>query len=472
MTHAVVLGGGMAGILSAVALAPHVDDVTVVESDVLPGSPGPRRGLPQAQQNHMLMGGGAQAIDALLPGTTALLYAAGAHPLNMGTRLLTLSAEGWARCFPGAAYAITCSRHLVDHIVRQQALAGGTIKVVESAKAVGLAGDASRVTGVRVERRAGGQTIGADLVVDATGSRSQAPRWLGELGLPPVKEEFLDAGLTYVGRWHEAPPGVAADFPGVLIQPEPGTGRPGYGAALMPNENGRWIITMMGTRGGHPPSSYDGFVDFARRMRHPIVAELIATARPVGDTRSSHGLGNRRRYYERLPVPEGFLAIGDAVTVLSPNYATGMSIAALSALALRKALDGTELTPALARKMQKKIARIGAASWQMALGQDRWFPGVESNIRLRGGTMQRRFAARWARTAAGNASVADATSRVATLLARPPEMMTPGLMLSVLRGPRRPPLTADEAIAQFPAVEALLQAFEAVPSADVAGMRM
>jgi len=86
--------------------------------------------------------------------------------------------------------------------------------------------------------------------------------------------------------------------------------------------------------------------------------------------------------------------------------------------------------------------------------------------------MQRRFAARWARTAAGNASVADATSRVATLLARPPEMMTPGLMLSVLRGPRRPPLTADEAIAQFPAVEALLQAFEAVPSADVAGMRM
>ena len=262
MTTAVVLGGGMAGMLAASVLARYADQVVVVEADKFPDGPHSRKGVPQAQQNHMLMGGGADALDKLLPGSTETLYAHGAHQRKIG-QLLTLSAQGWFRRLNSDAYVINCSRPLVDHVVRGQALREGKIEVLESTKVVGLVGDATRVTGVRVEPD---RTITADLVVDATGSRSKAPQWLTDLGLPQVKEEFVDAGLTYAGRFYEVPEGTRDDFPGILIQTEPGTGRPGKGAALMLQEDRRWIVCLMGTRGGTPPTDEEGFTAFAREL--------------------------------------------------------------------------------------------------------------------------------------------------------------------------------------------------------------
>ncbi|MEU4716961.1 NAD-binding protein, partial [Micromonospora purpureochromogenes] len=78
MSRAVVLGGGLAGMLAAAALARAVDEVTVVERDQLPTEPQPRKGLPQGHHSHILMRGGVEALDQLLPGVTDRLYAAGA----------------------------------------------------------------------------------------------------------------------------------------------------------------------------------------------------------------------------------------------------------------------------------------------------------------------------------------------------------------------------------------------------------
>ena len=63
-THAVVLGGGLAGMLAASVLVKHVDEVTVVERDKLPDDPSPRSGVPQARHAHLLMSGGARAIES------------------------------------------------------------------------------------------------------------------------------------------------------------------------------------------------------------------------------------------------------------------------------------------------------------------------------------------------------------------------------------------------------------------------
>ncbi|MFC4535718.1 FAD-dependent oxidoreductase [Sphaerisporangium dianthi] len=459
MTRALVLGGGLSGVLAAVALSRHVDEVTVIEGDRLPDGPRPRRGLPQGQQAHMLMAGGAQALDQLLPGTTARLYAAGAHRLTMAGHILTLSGEGWFERFDHDAYLISCSRHLIDHVVRQLAFRDDSITVIESTKVIALTGDAKRVTGARVEHQGGEErTISADFVVDATGSRSRAPQWLADLGLPQVREEFLDAGLAYAGRWYEAPAEAADGLPAVLIQPEPRSGRPGYGAGLLPQEDGKWIVPLIGTRGGQPPTDGDGFLEFARGVRHPLVADLIATARPIGEIRASRGLANRRRLYDRLPVPEGFLAIGDSATVLSPNYATGMSLAALGALSLRTRLKNHGLTPGLSRQVQSDIAKLATGPWRTAIGNDRWFPGVKTNMKLGGGGFQRWFASRWMKTAAVDPKLLAATYEVATLRASQSSMMSLPMLTTVLRGPRRGPLTAAEALARFPEFDELLAA--------------
>ncbi|PXX71485.1 2-polyprenyl-6-methoxyphenol hydroxylase-like FAD-dependent oxidoreductase [Nocardia tenerifensis] len=458
MSRALVLGGGMAGMLSAAVLAEHVDEVVVLESDVYPAAPGPRKGLPQAYQNHMLMGGGAQAVDRVLPGTIDALIAAGAHRRSIGDRFLILTAEGWSERFRTEPFVLNSSRHLVDHVVRQQVLRDPKIMVEEGVTVTGLRGDRDAITGVDAD--GGRRGFDADFVVDATGARSKAPQWLSGLGLPMVEEQFLDAGLAYAGRWYELPDGAGADFPGVLIQAEPATGRPGRGAALMPNEDGRWIVALMGTRGAHPPHDERGFLEYALSLRHPIIGNILSAARPLGTIRSSRATANRRRFFERMRLPANFVAIGDAVTVVSPNYATGMSVAALGALALRERLARTGLGRGSVAKAQTAIAKAGALPWQMALGNDRWFPGVETNVRMERlfgmdlsgvlGPFQQRMTARWQRTAASNFAMSRVTHEMTALTGSPAQMMSPRLMWSLIRGPQRPPLTAPAAIAQFP----------------------
>ncbi|NUT32024.1 MAG: NAD(P)-binding protein, partial [Hamadaea sp.] len=56
--RAVVVGGSIAGLCAARALSGHYAQVVVVDRDDLPGSPGPRRGAPQGNHGHVLLGAG------------------------------------------------------------------------------------------------------------------------------------------------------------------------------------------------------------------------------------------------------------------------------------------------------------------------------------------------------------------------------------------------------------------------------
>jgi 2-polyprenyl-6-methoxyphenol hydroxylase-like FAD-dependent oxidoreductase len=450
-SHAVVLGGGMAGMLAAAALVGHADAITIVEGDAFPETPLPRKGLPQGYHSHMFMGGGAQALNALLPGTGDLLYAAGANKRELPGGSLTLADVGWHRRNPSTAFSIVCSRELMDHVVRQQTLRHPQISVLQQTQVKGLVGDASRITGVRIQRgEAAVETIEADFVVDATGRRSQTPKFLAALGLPAVDEETVDSGLSYSTLLYDAPKG-GANVPAILIQPVSGTGQPGTGATLFPIENNRWIVTMTGTRGAEPPADEEGFLRFAEEQRHPIIAELISGLTPLGEVKPYRGTANRRRFYDKLPVPEGFVVIGDAATALNPVYAHGMSVAALGAVALRGALEANGgLKPGTSRNAQTAIARAADFAWTTASGQDRGFPGTKANREVKVSKGQQKFALRMSRTAISEAVVGNAIYEVYTMAAPQSRAATLPVLLATMLGPRKPQLTAEQAIAQFP----------------------
>ncbi|MGN9790078.1 FAD-dependent oxidoreductase [Streptomyces sp. OZ13] len=441
--RAVVIGGGLAGMLTAGVLREYAEEVTVVERDVLPEGPLPRRSLPQAHHAHLLWSGGARAIESLLPGTTDRWLAAGARRIPLPTGLVSMSAQGWFRRFPEMQFLIACSRDLLDWVVRDQVLTSPRVTVLRRTELLGLEGAAGRVTGVRVRgEETGERVLPADLVVDASGRGSRAPEWLKALGVGEVREEKVDSGLAYASRIFRAPAG-SEEYPVVNVQADAREPRPGCTATIVPVEGGRWLVTLSGTRGGQPTNAADEFEDFARSVRHPVVAELIAHAEPLTDVVVSRSTVNRRRYYEKLrDWPEGFVAVGDSVATYNPVYGHGMSVAAQGVLALRRALALHGMgSPGLARRVQRSLAGPVGTAWDLATGQDILYPGAIGKDPGAAAKVLRHYVDRLMLTATGRPLVAKALFDVMTLSAPTGSLLKPEIALAVLRGPALKPLT-------------------------------
>lgn len=355
--------------LTAHVLSRHLESVTVVERDVLPDGPEHRRGQPQARHVHVLWSSGAGIVERLLPGTADRLLAAGARRIGFQRDLVTLTAWGWQYRFPAAAYAMMCTRPLLDWVVRDAILSGGRIQLEQGTEVVDLAGDSARVTGVRVRDAAGGapRLLEADLVVDATGRASQLARWLAVLGVPAVEQDVVDAGIGYATRMFKAPDGTTGEFPAVQVAADPLTRRPGRFGVVYPQEGGRWLVTLTSTRGAPLPAREDEFADFASVLRHSVVSDLMSVAEPLSPVFQSHSGSNRRLYPERMPQwPTGLLIVGDSLAAFNPVYGHGMSSAARAADALDRELTRDGLGPDGTLRVQRAVSEAVDDPWIMA----------------------------------------------------------------------------------------------------------
>ncbi|MFJ5061733.1 FAD-dependent oxidoreductase [Streptomyces nigra] len=450
---AVVLGGSHTGMLAAQALAGSADRVVVVERDMLPSGPDPRKGLPQSRHVHLLWSGGVRALEELLPGIGADLRAAGARRAPITTDMVALSPRGWFRRWPESHHIVLAGRDLLDATVRSRVLADERIELLDGTEVLDLLGDARAVTGVRLRGRDGREsTLEAGLVVDATGRGSAAPRWLAALGLPaPVRRE-VDSGLAYASRLYLAPEPARDGFPVVNVQADPRAGGPGRAGVLLPIEHGRWLVTLSGTRGGEPGTSDEEFARFAREeLRHPVIGELIERAEPLTGVAFTRTTANRRHSYERMPDwPENLTVLGDALAAYNPVYGHGLSVGAQSALILRETVRRYGWGAAgLARRVQKAVARPVGAAWDLAIGQDVFYPGATET----GPTLRDRLVAgyvdRLMHTATGNGRIARRVTDVTSLERRAEVLLGPSVLLAAAVGPLKPqltgpPLTAEE----------------------------
>lgn len=440
--RAVVIGAGPGGLLAAAALRAYAD-VIVVERDVLPAGPEPRKGLPQARHAHLLWSGGVRAMEELLPGVTAAWLAAGARRIPLPTGLVTLSARGWLRRWPEMEFMISCSRDLLDSVLRERVAREERVSVLDGTEVLGLEGDEARVTGVRVRTRDGeARVLAADLVVDASGRGSRSTAWLDALGVPQAPMDEVDSGLACASRVFRAPAGTE-DYPVVTVQPDPARPVPAQSATIVPLEGGRWLVTLSGTRGGQPTGSVEEFEQFARGVRDPLVGELIAHAQPLTDVVLTRSTINRRRFFEKVrDWPEGFVALGDSVATYNPVYGHGMSVAAQGAVALRGlvAEHGTA-APGLARRAQRAVAVPVTNAWELATGTDIRYPDAIGEQPGPARKLLGRYLERLTRTAAGRPRVAEVFLSVITLSAPLTALFRPEVLFAVLRGPRRPPLT-------------------------------
>ncbi|WP_448333071.1 NAD(P)/FAD-dependent oxidoreductase [Streptomyces sp. DSM 41534] len=454
--HAVVLGGGWAGMLAAHVLARHLERVTVVERDVLPDGPRHRKGSPQGRHVHVLWSSGARIVDTLLPGMIDQLLDAGARRIGFHQDLVTLTSHGWQHRFPPRQYALMCTRPFLDWKVRDRVLATGRITLRQRAEILDLAGDAKRVTGVRVRDMDSGaaETLAADLVIDASGRGSRLRHWLSALDVPPLEEDIVDAGIAYATRVYQGPPGAAAGFPAVNVAADHRLREPGRFGVVYPQEDGTWMVTLSCTRGAGLPTHDDEFLPYARTLRHPLVADLIALAKPLTSVAVSRVGANRRLYPERLDIwPEGLLVLGDALAAFNPIYGHGMSSAARAAAALDTELQRSGTAEGTTRRAQQAISATVDDPWIMAASKDVEYVNCRMNTtdpRLTGGAVARqRFSDLIADRSIRSSAVCDVVTDVISLTAPQSELASSGF-LSLMHKDRvlpeltEPPLTADE----------------------------
>ena len=434
--RAVVLGASMAGLLAARVLTDSYGQVTVIDRDELPEAAVHRRGVPQGRHIHALAARGQQVLEELFPGLTAELVADGAPAGDMLTEArLYLSGH---RLHPArTGLTLLCaSRPFLEARVRARLRAVPNLHLLDRCDVVGLATspDDRRVTGVRVLRRADNsaeELLGADLVIDATGRGSRTPVWLDALGYPRPERQEVQIGLGYATRLYRMAPDVLDGAMAVIDAATPQLPRTG---ALQRLERDRWMLTLAGILGDHPPTDPDGFLDFARSLRFPDVYQAIRDAEPLDDPVGFRFPASVRHRYERCArLPAGLLVVGDAVCSFNPIYGQGMSVAALEALTLRRHLErGVEPQP---RRWFRDLARVVGVPWDMSAGGDLVFPGVPGRrtlkVRLLGAYLARFHAA-----AAHDARLSTTFVRVAGLVAPPQSLLRPDIALRVLRGSR------------------------------------
>jgi 2-polyprenyl-6-methoxyphenol hydroxylase-like FAD-dependent oxidoreductase len=284
--HAVVVGGSMAGLLAARVLSEAYDRVTVVERDSLPAVGEGRRAVPQGHHAHVLLMSGQEALEDLLPGFVPEMVEAGAATLQPLVEMsFTVAGHPLARV-PVGPRAILASRPLFEGVVRRRVRALPGVQILQRCDALALVGDAERVSGVRIRHaddEAGEEVLASELVVAATGRSGRVPSWLGSLGHVPPPEERLVVDLAYVSLPLRLRPGALGSDKLAAFTALPGCAR---GLVLLSQEGGRWLLTVNGYGGDHPPRTWRD--SSPSRRRSPRRRSSPPFALPSSSARRRH----------------------------------------------------------------------------------------------------------------------------------------------------------------------------------------
>ncbi|MEU9945254.1 pyridine nucleotide-disulfide oxidoreductase, partial [Streptomyces lavendulae] len=134
---------------------------------------------------------------------------------------------------------------------------------------------------------------------------------------------------------------------------------------------------------------------------------------------------------------------GDAIAGYNPVYGHGLTVTAQCALALRRILRTTGLTtPGTARRIQQSVSRPVAGAWDLAVGQDAFYPGAGDTPPKTVEKLLARYVDRAVETGARSPRALGALLDVMSLEKPATRLFSPDMLLPMLFGRKLPHLQA------------------------------
>jgi 2-polyprenyl-6-methoxyphenol hydroxylase-like FAD-dependent oxidoreductase len=330
----VIAGAGAAGLLASLLLARAGHQVVLVERDRLDPAPDVesaaasafRATAPQVVQPHMVMARCRELLLERLPDVYGRLLAAGAAEAPLWTQMPESLSARSARPGDARLTSLATRRSTVDWVLRRAVRAEPGIALRAGVRVTGLmaaAGRPPRVTGVRT----GHGDLPADLVVDATGRRTQVDRWLEQVGARATALRRAECGVAYFSRHYRLR--TAADLPG-LPTTRILAGLDEFTAGLWGADNGVMQLAVA-PLAADPRfrAARDPEVFTAVLRTVPALAAWLDVLDPISEVFPMAGLHNslRRLVADGTPVVTGLHAIGDSVCTTNPTLGRGLSLA-------------------------------------------------------------------------------------------------------------------------------------------------
>lgn len=373
-TRAIVIGGSIAGLLAAKALAAYFDDVIVVERDQLPDDASFRGGAPQARHLHVMLERGQRAMMRLLPGLEDDLIQYGAHRMEWGRNAMMFIGGQLTPFIDTDIYTYMITRLGLEHLIRERVRQVANITFRTGYTATGLLLDdhKKRVTGLQIEARKSRHTesLTGNLVVDASGRSSDTPDWLVAAGYPRPEETLVDALVGYSTCWFERPANLEGGWMNMLVSGGP---QQGYRSGIIYETEGNiWNVILTGVNADYPPTDLEGFLEQAKTLPAPQFYEALKDAKAISPVYGYRRTNNLWHHYEKMTLPENLLITGDAAISFNPVYGQGMTVAAMDAETLFELLKGRDVRSlaGLNTVFQKELAANAKNPWQMATGFD------------------------------------------------------------------------------------------------------
>ncbi|KAA8783492.1 FAD dependent oxidoreductase [Paenibacillus amylolyticus] len=385
MKRAVVIGAGIAGLITARMLSDYYDEVCIIERDELPSEPSNRQGVPQSFHPHRVLPRGGLILEHYFPGYNDELIALGAIPSHE-EEIVNANKYGKFNHKVNASFIeiASSSRPLLEWVLRKRVQNISHIRFLTNTEVTGLmvSEDQSSIIGVytkerrsesRKERR-------ADMVIDASGRSSKLIKWLDQIGLSVPEPEVLKVSLGYSTRYYKIPSLIQNEWKTILTESDPEQGiRAGM---LWRIENDIAGMLLFNAGGDAYPSTHPD--EFQEQMKHLFasneIMELAERLEPFQGPRGYRISESIRQHYERMEDwPSGLLVLGDAFCSFDPIHGQGMTVAAIEADTIRKCLELQRVHPE--SKFELKVLRrmqqaIEPAWWLSSVADLRW-RGVE-----------------------------------------------------------------------------------------------